>query len=88
MSTRWRTRDDHLTGRAAARRACSPSVPKAEREMVAALIRTIFAQPNANAVREQLDVIAVMLGRQFPKVQAMLERAQGRARASAAISVR
>jgi putative transposase len=56
--------------------------------MVAALIRTIFAQPNANAVREQLDVIAVMLGRQFPKVQAMLERAQGRARASAAISVR
>jgi putative transposase len=44
--------------------------------MVAAAIRTIFAQPDARAVREQLDLIAVMLGRQFPKVQAMLEGAK------------
>jgi putative transposase len=43
--------------------------------MVAAAIRTIFAQPDAEHVREQLDTIAAMLGRQLPKVQAMLTEA-------------
>ena len=43
--------------------------------MVAAAIRTIFAQPRADMVREQLDVIAGMLGRQLPKVEAMLRQA-------------
>ena len=47
-------------------------VPKGSAEMVAAAIRTIFAQPDAEHVRDQLDVIATMLGRQFPKVEAML----------------
>jgi len=47
-------------------------VPKASAEMVAAAIRTIFAQPDAEHVRDQLDVIATMLGRQFPKVEQML----------------
>jgi putative transposase len=51
-------------------------VPKQNGEMVAALIRTIFAQPNARAVRDQLDAVAVMLGGQFPKVQGMLEGAK------------
>jgi putative transposase len=50
-------------------------VPKASAEMVAAAIRTIFAQPDATHVRDQLDVIATMLGRQFPKVEAMLRDA-------------
>ena len=50
-------------------------VPKANAEMVAALIRTIFAQPDAHAVREQHAAVAAMLGRQFPKVQALLEAA-------------
>jgi putative transposase len=40
--------------------------------MVAAAIRTIFAQPDATHVHEQLDVIAGMLGRQFPTLEAML----------------
>jgi putative transposase len=40
--------------------------------MVAAAIRTIFAQPDADHVREQLDTIAGMLGRQLPKVESML----------------
>jgi putative transposase len=48
------------------------SVPKGSAEMVAAAIRTIFAQPDAAHVHEQLDVIAGMLGRQFPKLEAML----------------
>jgi len=43
--------------------------------MVAVAVRTIFAQPDAEHVREQLDVIATMLGRQFPKVEAMLREA-------------
>ena len=44
-------------------------------EMVAAAIRTIFAQPDAASVRAQLDIIAAMLGRQFPKVETMLRDA-------------
>jgi putative transposase len=50
-------------------------VPKGHAEMVAAAIRTVFAQPDAPHVRSQLDVIAGMLGRQFPKVEAMLREA-------------
>ncbi len=40
--------------------------------MVAAAVRTIFAQPDAAAVADQLDSIAAKLGRQFPVVEAML----------------
>ncbi|HET7667506.1 MAG TPA: IS256 family transposase [Mycobacterium sp.] len=50
-------------------------VPKGSAEMVAAAIRTIFAQPDADHVRDQLDVIAGMLGRQFPKIETMLRDA-------------
>ncbi|MGI3226729.1 IS256 family transposase [Streptomyces sp. GTA36] len=41
-------------------------------EMVAATIRTIFAQTTGEQVRTQLNVVADMLGRQFPKVKKML----------------
>jgi len=44
-------------------------VPKGSAEMVAAAIRTIFAQPDADHVAEQFDTIATMLGRQLPKVE-------------------
>jgi putative transposase len=50
-------------------------VPKGSQEMVAAAIRTIFAQPDAAAVAEQLDSIADKLGRQFPAVETMLRDA-------------
>jgi putative transposase len=50
-------------------------VPKGSAEMVAAAIRTIFAQPDAAHVREQLGVIAEMLGRQSVKVETMLRDA-------------
>jgi putative transposase len=50
-------------------------VPKGSAEMVAAAVRTVFAQPDTAHVREQLDVIATMLGRQFPKVETMLRDA-------------
>jgi putative transposase len=51
-------------------------VPKGSAEMVAAAIRTIFAQPGPQHVAEQLDTIATMLGRQFPKVEQMLRDAE------------
>ncbi|MFJ6121588.1 IS256 family transposase [Streptomyces sp. NPDC092129] len=51
-------------------------IPKDSAEMVAATIRTVFAQPDAAAVRAQLDTVADMLGRQFPKVRAMLLEAK------------
>jgi putative transposase len=51
-------------------------VPKGSAEMVAAAIRTIFAQPDAAAVAEQLHSIADKLGRQFPDVATMLRDAQ------------
>jgi putative transposase len=50
-------------------------VAKGSAEMVAAAVRTIFAQPDAAAVTDQLDSIAAKLGRQFPAVEAMLRDA-------------
>jgi putative transposase len=47
-------------------------VPKASAEMVAAAIRTIFAQPDAVHVRAQLNEITAMLAGKFPDVAAML----------------
>jgi hypothetical protein len=51
-------------------------VPKGNQEMVAAAIRTIFAQPDAEHVLEQFEVIATMLGKQLPKVEQMLREAR------------
>jgi len=47
-------------------------VPKGSVDMVAAAVRTIFAQPSSEEASAQLDKVAGMLGRQFPKVEAML----------------
>lgn len=47
-------------------------IEKGSGEMVAATIRTIFAQTTGEAVRAQLNVVADMLGRQFPQVKTML----------------
>lgn len=51
-------------------------VPKASAEMVAAAIRTIFAQPDADHVKAQADEIAHMLAGKFPQVAAMLADAR------------
>ena len=51
-------------------------VPRANAEMVAAAIRTIFAQPDAAAVAEQFDRIVVTLEREFPEVATMLAHAR------------
>jgi transposase-like protein len=47
-------------------------VPKASGEMVAAAIRTIFAQPDQHHVAAQFDEVVTMLERQFPTIASML----------------
>lgn len=51
-------------------------IPRGSAEMVLAAIRTIFAQPDAAAVREQLDEIVDKLQLRFPIVAAMLADAK------------
>ena len=51
-------------------------VPKGTQDMVASIIRTIFAQPDAPHVRTQFDEVARMLQRSHPKVAGMLEDAK------------
>jgi len=51
-------------------------VPRGNAEMVAAAVRTVFAQPDAQHVHEQFQTIAMMLGRQLPKVEAMMGEAR------------
>jgi transposase-like protein len=50
-------------------------VPKGSAEMVAAAVRTVFAQPDASHVRSQLAEITRMLAGQFPDVAALLSDA-------------
>ena len=50
-------------------------VPRASAEMVAAAVRTVFAQPDATHVRRQLAEVTRMLAGQFPDVAAMLDDA-------------
>jgi transposase-like protein len=47
-------------------------VPKASAEMVAAAVRTVFAQPDVAHVRSQLDEVTRMLHGKFPEVATML----------------
>lgn len=51
-------------------------VPKGNADMVAAAIRTVFAQPDADHVSDQFDVIASMLGRSNPKVETMMQESK------------
>ena len=51
-------------------------VPKGSQDMVASIIRTIFAQPDAAHVNAQFDEVVRMLARSHPKVAAMLADAR------------
>jgi len=51
-------------------------VPRGSAEMVAAAIRTIFAQPTGDEVIDQLDKVAAMLQPKFPALAAMLTDAR------------
>ena len=52
------------------------NVPKTAGPMVASIIRTIFAQPDAGHVHTQFDEVVRMLTRSHPKVAGMLEDAR------------
>jgi transposase-like protein len=52
------------------------AVPKGNAEMVAAAIRTVFAQPDAEHVADQYQVIETMLARSHPKVATMMADAR------------
>ena len=52
-------------------------VPKAHGQMVSALIRTIFAQPDRASVEAQLDQVAGQLESRFDVVADMRQRRQG-----------
>ena len=51
-------------------------VTKTHAEMVAATVRTIFAQPRPGQVRAQVDLVADMLAEQFPAVAELLRDAK------------
>jgi putative transposase len=51
-------------------------VPKASSEMVAAAIRTIFAQPDSEHVSSQVEEVIKMLAPKFPQVSHMLEESR------------
>jgi len=59
-------------------------IPKGSAQMVLAAIRTIWAQPDATLVAEQLDEIAAKLEPRFPVVAAMLVEAKAEVTAFAA----
>ena len=52
------------------------TVPSASKDMVAATVRTIFAQPTAEACRAQLHEVVRILEPQFPKAAAILDNAE------------
>lgn len=51
-------------------------VPKGSQDMVASVIRTIFAQPDAEHISKQFIEVVAMLGRSHPKVAVMLDDAR------------
>jgi len=52
------------------------TVPKAAQQMVAAMLRTIFAQPDGTAAHETLARISRLFERRFPKLVALLHEAE------------
>jgi putative transposase len=51
-------------------------IPRASQEMVASIIRTAFAQPDAEHVNAQFNEVVRMLGTSHPKVALMLDGAR------------
>jgi putative transposase len=83
--------DDHKGLRAAAKkvlhaslqrcrvhfmRNCLASVPSGQRSMVAAMLRTIFAQDSEAAAREQWRKVADGLRKRFPKLATLMDAAE------------
>jgi putative transposase len=59
-------------------------VAKGEAEMVAAVIRTIFAQPDLTSMSTQWDKVTAELAAQYPKIGALMDQANAEVLAFAA----
>lgn len=53
-------------------------VPKSHKDMVAAVFRTIFAQPDPATVAATWDSVGDQLAAAFPKIRPLMDEAQGR----------
>ena len=51
-------------------------VPRSQTEMVAATVRTIFAQPDVHSTRNQLRLVADALRDRYPAVADLLDEAE------------
>ncbi len=51
-------------------------VPKSHKEMIAATVRTVFAQPDPEATREQLRQVVAMLETRYPNAAELLQEAE------------
>ena len=51
-------------------------VPKGSQDMVASIIRTVFARPDRGYIEKQFTEVTTMLSRSHPKVTAMLDDAR------------
>jgi len=51
-------------------------IPHGDKDMVAAVVRTVFAQPNLAAARQQVTEVAAQLERHFPKAAVLLREAE------------
>ena len=51
------------------------TVPKAHQEMVAAALRSVFAQQSKEAVLEQWDQVSAMLAAKFPRAAELMAKA-------------
>ena len=51
-------------------------IPKADKALVAALMRTIFAQPNRTAAAEQVQQVAAMLEQRWPQAATLVRDAE------------
>jgi putative transposase len=52
------------------------SVPKQAQQMVAAMLRTIFAQPDAESARETVSRVCRLFEKRFPQLVALLQEAE------------
>jgi transposase-like protein len=52
------------------------SVPKQAQQMVAAMVRTIFAQPDAESARETVSRVCRLFEKRFPQLVALLQEAE------------
>jgi putative transposase len=52
------------------------TVPKAQQEMVAAALRSVFTQQRRSAVEEQWDQVAAMLASKFPRAAELMATAR------------